>query len=122
MFSSWFFGHYECTLCASLVMLTSILYWHHPLDGWRRNADTCAVLACAAYHVYKAFVHTTPLVFAVYFSMFVVFVCVGWQARKHKVRGNYYRSAHLHMIGVHCFGNVCNALFYAAAAASSTAT
>lgn len=114
VFSSWFFGHYDCTIVSTILMLTSILYWHHAINGWRRNVDMCAAIFTVLYHVYKAYMYATALVFCVYFIMFLILTFIYHTARQCKEQGDKRTSAYLHMYGMHCFGNVCNFVFYAA--------
>lgn len=114
--ASWFYGHYDCMFATSMVLFTSILYWHNAVNGWRRYADMCTSLLAMLYHLSKALMYSSIHIFLAYFLSFMLLGYCYHLARECSKEGNWLKSAYLHIFGLHSLGNLSNLLFYAVAA------
>lgn len=55
--------HYDLSASYTMLMMTSINYWHKPIKGWRRNIDISCACLSGAYHLYRARKSRMPLVY-----------------------------------------------------------
>ena len=109
---SMYFGLYDFTLIATIVLVNSINYWRHPITGRRRNIDMiCAIGACL-YQMVASFYLTNQWYFAAYWVTAAVAIFSYITARRY---GRVYRNLDVaskwHM-ALHFFGNVSNVILY----------
>ena len=104
---------YYCSLHSLIVMLTSLLYWIHPIDGIRRKIDIIAVNGSIIYQM-KYLVYDIPFYAKYcYVSACVFSLCFYLMARHYGRREipDYDMASRFHMC-IHITGNIGNVILY----------
>ena len=113
MGAAWYNGLDDNFLVATLVLLSSLLYWHDPADGWRRKLDMfCAngtVLYQVAYSV--RFLPTTAAVLAHLASVVLAASCYLGARHFGRAEGDFDSASKCHVL-LHVLGNMSNILLY----------
>ncbi|KAL1528590.1 hypothetical protein AB1Y20_009930 [Prymnesium parvum] len=105
----------ECkgsVVCATLVLLTSINYWRHPVFGWRRNLDIAVCAGSLSYQLGLAATAAPPTARDAYFAMVAAALsCYGCSRYFSFARGDKELASRFHC-ALHCLGNLGNVLLY----------
>ena len=97
---------------ACSVLATSVLYWYHPVLGWRRNLDMLCTFGSLGYQaVYTSFETTERCRYAYWFTLLCGGSCYATGRYISKVYGNLNVSSMLH-VGLHMWGNIGNCILY----------
>ena len=106
---------FDCMGCASLVMLTSLNYWRHPVLGLRRNLDITAAVGSLCYQVlFVAPEAPKEACFTYYGTVAAGVGCYG--GARYFTFGpggdKAKRIGTMWHVGLHLWGNVGNLLLY----------
>ncbi len=101
-------GNPELAKVPFSVFCTSVLYWHWPTYGWRRNLDIINTQICLWWQLYRA----TNSEYRVYYystkSIAILLFGLGWVA----AWNNRSWTGTMCHIGVHVVGNIANIILY----------
>ena len=95
------------------VMCTSFLYWHDPVDGWRRKLDMVVAQGTVAYEV----VHSggflpSGMARAAHAASVAIAVCWYLGARHYgRTKGDFDSSSRCHVM-MHVVGTISNMFLY----------
>lgn len=103
-------GHYDLCHVPVGVWLTSLLYWSHPVDGWRRRLDmgwaAFGVLYQSSWAISNADHANLP-----YFALLGLALACYPMGHYYHNRGNTWAGCYWHS-GLHIFGNLSNVALY----------
>lgn len=117
IFSAWEKNLYHNCFLSLLVLSTSILYWSHPTNGWRRNIDMiCTNGAIGFQVVYSASVIPTNV--RLQHGIMVFILGITYFAARHFGRTtppDFDKASKCHVM-LHICGNLSNLFLYNAMA------
>jgi len=99
---------YKLSIVPCMVFLSSILYWHNPINSWRRYLDIVVVNICALYQFNFAFRSTYAIPYYIISCIGICFYPIGIYYFK---KNNYWKSTYSHIL-LHIFANFANILLY----------
>ncbi len=114
VWSGWYNELYGGLVRASTVLFTSIMYWRHPVDGWRRKLDMFVTNCSIMFQMsHTATFLPTPAAKYVYFGFISCTIACYFTARHFGRRRipDFHRSSKWHT-AVHFFGNVANLILF----------
>ena len=110
--AGWYYGVKDCAVLASLVVLTSRLYWKNPIPGWRRNLDITVVNGSLFYQTWKYYRYLSTRQRRWYTFSIGCTLAHYLTARYYgQSLSTYAISCRCHQ-GVHFWGNLANILLY----------
>ena len=95
---------YDLAFCTGGVWLSSLLFWKHPVNNWRRLLDILLVRGCFSYQMYKSFQLNRELVFIPVSMIGLGSYYTGCHFYN---KGNYWISTYCHL-SLHIFANIGN--------------
>ena len=112
---SGYYNHLFYGMLRSIMILcTSLLYWYHPIDGWRRKLDilVCNTLLGWNFFYTARFLPTVLCKLLYYYLSCLVMYCY-YMARHHgrKKNPDFYKASIWHS-GIHIFGNIANLILF----------
>jgi hypothetical protein len=90
------------------VWFTSILYWTHPIKGWRRNIDMIVVASALTFQCYCAIIGAENVVeyFVIMFFAVLAYPIGNYCQKTHSWLGAFGHSL------IHIIGNIANVTLY----------
>lgn len=104
-------GNYDCLICTGSVLFTSINYWRHAVDGWRRKMDMLAAFVASCYQLGYLSSRMPGWGQPAYLAAWGVGIGCYLTARSFGKRGDYNTSSKWHVM-LHVFQNIANCLLY----------
>ena len=99
---------YDVSFLTGTVFLTSINYWRHPTNSYRRFMDITAVNTALFYQNYMLYNAEYANIY--YTIMFCSFLSYMYGIHLYNKK-EYWNSTYAHM-GVHIFANIANIVVY----------
>ena len=109
IFTSLYLKLYDFSLLTILVLLTSLNYWKHPVNNWRRTLDMYIVIMSFLYTMNKSiYGNIYNRHRQVYYLCNLLGICFYTLARKNKCK----HKSSLYHCGIHVISNVGNIILY----------
>jgi hypothetical protein len=109
---SLYFGLYDFTIIATVVLVNSINYWRHPVTGWRRNIDMiCAIGACLYQMIVSFGLESQGYFMSYWITGFLAIFSYRMARRYGRISRNLDMASRWHM-GLHIMGNASNVILY----------
>lgn len=100
-----YFHQYGVTITTASVYTTSILYWRHPIDGWRKYLDESVVRIALIYQLYIAYYQHKIVIYSTINSLAILIFYLGQQY--YYKRGLLWHYTYCHFT-LHLLGNLSN--------------
>lgn len=69
--------YYDLALVPLAIWITSMVYWYHPVDGWRRYIDISVVALALSWQVYRAWFAEYRLIYYCVVGIAILFYVIG---------------------------------------------
>lgn len=99
-----YYSNADIAAISLLVLMSSLVYWHKPTYGWRRNTDMICVFIGITHNMYCASSATNPNSYYFFTALGVNIYGIGWYYYK---RGELHKSIYMHSL-VHICANIAN--------------
>lgn len=102
-------GHYHLVHVPGGIWLTSMLYWWHPVRGWRRNLDIIYVQYAFLYQAWHAIVAEYARAYFILIALAVASYPLSiWYGSKAENKNKQFQFHYL----IHIFANIANIVLY----------
>jgi hypothetical protein len=110
IFSSYYFGVFDCFIISIIVLVNSLNYWRHPVKGIRRNIDILTATFGLTYELYLSlFIELSDNLISYYLLTSISIFCY------YKARTTINRSkSSLWHCSLHLIANLANLSLYIA--------